>query len=357
MNTPLLSALQDPSSTQRFSAKDWESFLTDALLGRLAARLFHVLQAEDLQAVTPPAVWDRLVWADRLTVSQQRAIRWECRQVARALADLGEPLILLKGAAYSLAALPNSRGRIFGDLDILVPKSRLAEVEQRILAAGWKTEKDDPYDQRYYREWMHELPPFQHVDRQTALDVHHTILPITGRVNPDANALIRDAIPTSDSRFRILCPTDMVLHASAHLFQDGEIAGALRELVDIGDLLSHFGTNEAFWRELSQRAALHGLERSLFYAVRYSKRVLKIPLPDWELGQPKQAILRAMDLLVESTLLPSSPDLFRPMRDSAAILLQLRSHALKMPLRLLAPHLWHKLVKRFEQADEEEPQV
>ena len=37
------------------------------------------------------------------------------------------------------------------------------------------------YDQRYYREWMHELPPLLHVRRQTALDVHHAIAPETAR--------------------------------------------------------------------------------------------------------------------------------------------------------------------------------
>ena len=40
----------------------------------------------------------------------------------RALAPLGIVPILLKGAAYAAARLPNAAGRQIGDLDILVPR-------------------------------------------------------------------------------------------------------------------------------------------------------------------------------------------------------------------------------------------
>ncbi|WP_164045505.1 nucleotidyltransferase family protein, partial [Serratia marcescens] len=66
-----------------------------------------------------------------------------------------------------------------GDLDILVPRDRLDEVEAALLAAGWEWVKPDPYDDAYYRRWMHELPPLIHRERDRMIDVHHTILPLT----------------------------------------------------------------------------------------------------------------------------------------------------------------------------------
>jgi hypothetical protein len=29
------------------------------------------------------------------------------------------------------------------------------------MLAGWAATHHDAYDQRYYRQWMHELPPMQ----------------------------------------------------------------------------------------------------------------------------------------------------------------------------------------------------
>ncbi|UUZ51358.1 nucleotidyltransferase family protein [Massilia sp. B-10] len=53
----------------------------------------------------------------------------------------------------------------------------------------------DPYDQRYYRVWMHEIPPMQHVQRGSVIDVHHAILPLTAAARPDP-ALLRAGAQT-----------------------------------------------------------------------------------------------------------------------------------------------------------------
>ena len=77
----------------------------------------------------------------------------------KVLATVDVDLVLLKGAAYLMAGLPAARGRVFSDVDILVPVARLAEVENALMLHGWSTTHHNAYDQRYYRQWMHELPP------------------------------------------------------------------------------------------------------------------------------------------------------------------------------------------------------
>ena len=61
----------------------------------------------------------------------------------RALAPLDVPVILLKGTAYAAAGLEAGRGRSIGDLDILVPRAALPDVERALLAAGWEWVKED----------------------------------------------------------------------------------------------------------------------------------------------------------------------------------------------------------------------
>jgi hypothetical protein len=64
----------------------------------------------------------------------------------------------------------------------------------------------DPYDERYYREWIHELPPLRFPGRFLELDLHHTILPLTGRIQPDSAALLEASNPVEGTGFRVLCP-------------------------------------------------------------------------------------------------------------------------------------------------------
>ena len=101
--------------------------------------------------------------------------------------DSEESLVFLKGAAYIAKNLSCSFGRTFSDIDVLVKKQDLPRIEQTLKFSDWlKTEIDD-YDEKYYRTWMHEIPPLQHVHRGTILDVHHNILPSTNKNTPDAN--------------------------------------------------------------------------------------------------------------------------------------------------------------------------
>src|SRR6185369_7679643 len=97
-----------------------------------------------------------------------------------------------------------------------------------------------------------------HKERDRMIDVHHTILPLTARRTPDAAALIAASQPLGNG-LSILSPPDMIVHAAAHLFADGDLAGGLRNLWDIDRVLRQFA-GESFWDRLRERARLHGLE-------------------------------------------------------------------------------------------------
>jgi hypothetical protein len=280
----------------------------------------------------------------------ERIIRWELNRVERALAHLSVPVLLLKGAAYAAAELPVAKGRLASDIDIMVPRSALADVEQAFLQAGWQPAKPRPYDQRYYRTWMHELPPLRHGERGTFVDVHHTILPPTARLKPDPDQLWSRARPLGQGCFYVLAPTDMVLHSSAHLFHDGDLNRALRDLIDVRDLLGHFAIDRNFWHGLMSRAETLELGRPLFYALRYCRKLLRSEIPEEVMTAasvfaPPTPIVGVMDRLVPRTLVPR--EVPGPPEHVAVILLYMRSHWLRMPPRLLLTHLTRQAVARF----------
>jgi len=319
------------------------------LLATLACRI-HASIGLDRVPAAPRA---HFVAARHQCRAQHAAVRREAAEIARALAPLNVPVVLLKGAAYLIAALPPAEGRLFSDIDILVPKSRLPDVESALMLAGFATTHLHPYDQRYYRRWMHELPPMQHVKRLTILDVHHTIVPETAGVALDASALFRSATPLADAPpFSVLSPCDMVLHSATHLFQNEELTHGLRDLVDIDRLLAHFAAaNPSFWRALVARAGELDLGRPLFYALRFTTRLLGTPIPDAIAPDvarlaPAAPVGALMDRLLDAALQPKSASAATRWARRA---LYLRGHWLKMPAPLLAYHLTWKALRRDEE--------
>lgn len=307
---------------------------------------------QSLRDEVPAAVRAHLEASRILVAAQHDEVRREVGHLLRVMAPLGLPLILLKGSAYVQSGLPAYLGRSLSDVDILVPRSRLSEVESALMLAGWATTHHSEYDQRYYRQWMHELPPMRHLRRGTVLDVHHAILPDTARLKPDAAKLLASARPTrQDPRVCVLAPADMVLHAMTHLFHNEEFSHGLRDLSDIDLLLRHFAAEPTFWNELVERARELDLARPLHYGLRYAHSILGTPVPAAVLDAAARAapgwpLCVVMDALWRHALRSphaSAADKWTP---AARFALYVRAHWLRMPPALLLRHLTIKALRR-----------
>ncbi len=326
----VVAALVDPASTARLSSGEWTALIAaaraEALLGSVAHRLAGLPQ--------PPVVAALLADARRAAEEGRARALWEAEMARRALAPLGVPVVLLKGTAFVAAGLGAGVGRSIGDLDILVPRAALDAVEAALLDAGWEWVKPDPYDDAYYRRWMHELPPLIHRTRDRMIDVHHTILPPTARPTPDPALLIADS-SLLENGLRVLSPEHMVIHAAAHLFADGDLAGGLRNLWDIDRLCREFGEREDdFYLSLAEEAPFHGLGRSVMLALRLSNRLFATPVRLGLAAQPS-------DRLYLRRLL-ARDGWGRATRPATRFGFYVRSHWLRMPPSLLARHLWIK---------------
>ncbi len=355
MNSPtalLLSVLTRPEAAPERPLADWDLLVRIARVTSLEARLHHLLDELGTLPHIPERPRRHLEAAAILASRQQDMARWEIAQIHRALYPVGIPVVLLKGAAYVMAELPCARGRLFSDIDILVPRTALKEVERALFIHGWAAQGHDAYDQAYYRQWMHELPPLTHVRRKSVLDVHHTILPPTGRLKPDPHKLLTAAVPVAGyDDLYVLAPVDMVLHSAAHLFHDGELEHGLRDLVDLDELVRHFGADDRFWPTLVERAFEMDLAHPLFLGLRYTHHFLGTPVPDQvsrrlESAAPRSATRAYLDALFRRGLAPHHARCDDWLSPAARWLLYVRSHYLRMPLHLLLPHLARKAMKR-----------
>jgi hypothetical protein len=348
----LRQALVAPEILGNLQLSEWDSLLPDAWSAGLLARLDVLLNERGLFKGVPDQVKPHLIAARRVANSEDSTIRWEVNRIARALARQDIPIVLLKGAAYVMLELPVARGRFSSDVDILVPKACIANVERALIDHGWQHIKLDDYDQFFYRQWSHELPLLQHRDRGTIVDVHHTILPPTGRLHPDPHKLLAASVPLPGTRFSVLAPMDIVLHCAAHAFQDGDLARGLRDLVDVDDLLRYFSAAHAgFWDHLAYRAEELELSRPLHYALRWAKLYLQTPVPARtvarsEAWRPAWPASFLMDAIVDRVITgsPSRKDLALGLSRK---LLYIRAHWLRMAPYLLIPHLSRKALRRW----------
>lgn len=333
----LVRALRDPATAPGLNVADWQAVIAVAraelLLGTLASRVAGL--------AVPPAVRAILADATRSAEQGRIAALWEAEGVRRALAPIGCPVLLLKGTAFVAAGLEAGQGRSIGDTDILVPRAALDAVEAALLAAGWEWVKSEPYDDDYYRRWMHELPPLIHRERDRMVDVHHTILPLTARVRPWPGDLIDQSRELSNG-LRVLSPEDMVVHAAAHLIADGDLSGGLRNLWDIDRLCREFAEkDDQFYFTVAEQAWHHDLWKPVMRSLRLAHQVFGTPVKAYTTPSSFDFRERRADRFYRRRLL-ARDGWGRGTRPATRFAFYLRSHWIRMPPLLLARHLWTK---------------
>lgn len=347
----LLRILKNPAGMAQLGTGQWNSLLYDAHMLKLRGRIAYEARTTGLWQDLPEKVRQILTNAEVETEARQRKIRWEINRVRRALFGFKDKIILLKGGGYLARQLDCARGRICADIDILVARKNLDIVENYLLTAGYHSEILNAYDQKYYREWAHELPPLRHPDRMVEVDVHHNILQVTSRFSTDIDPMIRAAVPVGENIYT-LCPEDMLIHSFVHLFVDGAIKASLRNLLEQHDMIMEFSRDDGFWSRLIDRAGEMKLARPVFYGLRYCRYFLDTSVPDnimtrIEQAAPGAAILKIMDLMVKRTMVPYGGNRSKLTDYLATNGLYIRAHWLRMPFMMLVGHLAAKFRRRY----------
>lgn len=350
---PLLAeVIHQPLKIKTFSLEDWDLLVRQARRANVFGTLAYRLEREGLDQFIPCVVKRHFDSQKQLDIFYRQSVGYELDFIDDALSGLNTPFIVLKGAAYVASDLPCSYGRMFSDIDILVPQSEIEVVEKRLKIFGWFTGQVSAYDDRYYRQWMHEIPSLHHIKRGTCMDLHHAILPPTCKLKPKSQFLFDDSVLVAGGgNMRTLSSVDMLLHSMTHLFHEGEFNSGFRDLVDLDSLVSHsFAEDSLYWEKLVPRAEKLDLLVSLYYGLRYLALILKTPIPSKvseSLNNKVSVNTKMMDFLFTRALLPDHASCDDRWTGLARWLLFIRSHYLRMPLYLLIPHLLRKAYMDF----------
>ncbi len=335
----------------------WELLIRQSRCANLISRVAAFLGDAGLLADIPYQARKHFLAALSLAKANARATNWEVRDLYRVLNNQGIDFVLLKGSAYTRTENAAAKGRLFSDVDILVRKDSLYDAEKVLVHSGWISSTLDSYDQRYYRQWMHEIPPLHHLKRQTTLDLHHSIIPPVSNARFSPEKLWQQVNPIDGMRgLYTLSNIDMILHSAVHLFHEGEFDQGLRDLSDLDLLIREYVLANKLWDRLLARAVELNLADSLYYALSYTQKILYAPIPDSVLQQAgKQGLFghlhnKMMELLFLTALVPKHTTCKARGAVLARFILFIRSHWIKMPWYLLFPHLirkgWFRLLGR-----------
>lgn len=337
----LLAVLRDAHRLDALTPDQWSMLFAEARASGLSARIAAIIERQGRPPSMPPRFGHHVQSGLHQAAVFTRDVQREVGFLQRALATFGRPVVILKGAAYIVCGLPPARGRMFSDIDLLVGRTAIGEAESSLMLAGWTAGKLEPYDQRYYREWSHEIPPLTHVQRGTTVDLHHALVMPTCRLGIDSGRLLETIVPIDDlpGWFR-LGDEALVLHACAHLLLNSEFDRGLRDLGDIDLLVRHFSSaSPEFFPRLFALAASSGLADIAVRSLLLCHHIYGTPVPEWPTtNRPFDPVL-ALLARAASTRHPETRPRLQAMADQ---MLALRELGLRFPPRILVRHLWHK---------------
>jgi len=342
----LMHFIVQPKLVQEWSTEQWNQFLQQSYVTNLTARVYYILKENQLIDFIPKAMRWHFLSAEKVFLAHQHDILNEALHIVKALKLSDIEPVFLKGTAYLLANDKCHYGRLFSDVDIFVPKEQIKATEQMLSWNGWINEELTEHDEKYYRNWMHEIPPMINTKTNMTIDVHHNLIPLVSRIKLNSNLLLSKV--ETQGRYNVLAREDRVLHSAAHLLLDGEFKHGFRDLHDLYSLVTEgIEQKSAFLSLLHARAKQLGFELILYYCLSllidfFELKVNANIMQECEQSLSSPLIAKQVLQMFKRVLQPNEKLANSIKYKTSLQLLFIRSHWLKMPMHILLPHLFHK---------------
>jgi hypothetical protein len=200
---------------------------------------------------------ERLRQAYYYLAAHNSLLQHELEGVLGTLARARVPVLLLKGAALAQAAYDNVALRPMVDLDLLVPRARVAAGESALAGMGYTILSPEPWPGHGSR-YRYAVEYVRRPDRGTpfyvGLHTHLLEIPYYERIPIDDWFARARPVPGASSGAQMPAPEDHLVYLSGHqVLQHGREHGLLR-YVDLALLISRAG--EALdWSQVIGRAA------------------------------------------------------------------------------------------------------
>ncbi len=335
----VIEAIVDPQSALQFNLKQWNDLVIILRHEKMLAR-FYLLFEDCCSSIEilPPQVKRHCENAKTLAAKQKVVVLSESEQLKRTFQHESYELLFLKGAAYTLSNASASLSRVFRDIDILVPKQTIGGAERKLAIHGWLSKEVDDYDDRYYRQWSHEITPMQHGTRGTVLDLHHNLVPPVSGKAIDMNKFLAIAGREIDG-INVLNEPGLFFHSAIHLFFNDDYSTAFRDMTDL--YLPVKDQPESFFVSLFELHEVASFRKESYIALKLLKIEYDVTLPIWVEEHIENSAVRISKgefALLKIAAGPKHSLLEQGESELHKTLAELRGLFLKMPFHILIFH-------------------
>jgi len=263
------------------------------------------------------------------------------------------PVLLLKGAAYILGNKHNAHGRLISDIDILVQQDALKVVESVLHQHGWRAKQLNDYDEKYYREWSHELPPYVHNQTGVTLDIHHNLIPSSSGKTVNISELHASKVEVGNN---VYIPSDgyLILHSAIHLLLNDDTEKGLRDCFDLHSLIQNYLLSKPI-ESLRSIFIDANCDAEFSVLIHLLNRVFADQYHTILLASENLTPLSWHEKMLVSSLYKTVFPQTQHLLDNASLLARqhvyVHGHLSKMPMRLFIKHISYKsyrsMVKRL----------
>ena len=273
---------QDPGRLDRgalaaLSEQKWEDLIALAAEQRVCALFYHKLRAlgcEDLIHEEPRQTLKRLYLA-----SAARILRYLAafQRIVGAFNATGIPVIPLKGIYLVHTVYEQPGLREMNDLDLMVPKPRLAEAVEILRRLGY--EGMTPFSIEVDTAIAHHLTRLIK-EGGCAVELHWTLTKPGIYYSIDVAELWERVVPAQIGGMEVLglSPEDLLLHLCLHTSYQHQFAFGLRPFCDIAQVIELY-KGSLDWVTLQERARRWNWQRGVYLALLVAQHLLGAAVP------------------------------------------------------------------------------
>jgi len=337
---PVESQNETPIDWTYLSEPVWQMLVSQAQAEGLAPLIYWNLSRSGKFSSMPGVVRQNLRASYAGTWVVNQALLKELVTLADRFHKADIPLVLLKGACYALTIYPDIGLRPMGDLDILVPASRLAEAVRIAAGLGYREELPEAFpglnDLLSHHVCLQKSdPPFLSLeihDRLVAEESFSYAVPVDWfweQIEPFQAT--RPGLKL-DNLF-ILSPAAQVLYASAHaMLQHGGKNAPLRWMYDIDRLIRYY-ESRLDWDLLLHQSREMEWGSALAAALQKTMDIFHTPVPEEVVSNLSASSDRHKKLVTGKQIRPATHSL-----EEREKLLSLNGYArMRLFLALLIP--------------------
>jgi hypothetical protein len=254
---------------------DWNYLTAAACAHGVAPLIYHNLHLSRVTRVLPPRAAETLRNSYYGNAARNSFLYGKLRNVLKVFRDKQIEFIVLKGAALAETVYPNRALRPMSDIDLLVKKEKLTEVETKLLDLGYilqdRAKGKEFYQERHYH-WVFSKKP------DIDIEIHWHVKRPTGAFEIAIDDLWKSAQPIKVAGIDalILSPEALLLYLCQHFWKH-KLNGGIRPFIDIAET-SRFYEGKINWREVARLSAQWQMNPCAYLGLSLARELLDAPI-------------------------------------------------------------------------------